>query len=72
MNDKEKLKPCPFCGKSVMEVSRESLLTGDDYFTVICNINKGGCGGASGYRRTPEKAVKSWNRRFEKEVTDER
>ena len=64
------LKPCPFCGRSVMEVSRESLITGslitgDDYFTVICNMKKGGCGSAGGFRPTPEMAVEIWNSRFE-------
>lgn len=31
--------------------------------TVVCNINKGGCGASSGYFETEERAAKAWNSR---------
>ena len=33
------------------------------YFTVLCNMNKGGCGASSGYYVTEEKAIAAWNMR---------
>lgn len=38
---------------------------GCSYFTVVCNMNKGGCGASSGYYATEEKAIAAWNRRVE-------
>ena len=33
------------------------------YKTVVCDVNKGGCGAASGFMPTEEEAVRAWNRR---------
>lgn len=33
------------------------------YFTVVCDVNKGGCGAASGYQTSIKKAINAWNRR---------
>lgn len=56
-----KLKPCPFCGSTSVDVK-------DDYHPVpnyyaVCDYNKGGCGASSGYCRTEEEAIEAWNRR---------
>lgn len=34
-----------------------------DYYTVVCSMDKGGCGSSSGYFATKELAFKAWNRR---------
>lgn len=33
------------------------------YYTIVCNVNKGGCGSTFGYFTSKEKAIKAWNRR---------
>lgn len=33
------------------------------YKTVVCDINKGGCGATSGFMPTEEEAVRAWNQR---------
>lgn len=41
------------------------------YKTVVCDVNKGGCGAASGFWPTEEEAVRKWNQRAgEKEEED--
>lgn len=80
----EELKPCPFCGGNMVEVTNahdlEECANFEDevcpceryetvdcsYFTVLCNMNKGGCGATSGYYETKEKAIAAWNRRGER------
>lgn len=79
----KELKPCPFCGASMLEITNAHDLeecanfadescpcenyedVGCSYFTVVCNVNKGGCGASSGYYETEEKAIAAWNRRIE-------
>jgi Lar family restriction alleviation protein len=58
----EKLRTCPFCGgiKSVHEV-REST----DNYEIVCDVHLGGCGAASGWRKTVDEAIDAWNRRTE-------
>ncbi len=34
-----------------------------EYNTVVCDVNKGGCGASSGYYPTIEEAIEAWNRR---------
>ena len=34
-----------------------------NYYSVVCNVNNGGCGAASGYYPEPEQAANAWNRR---------
>lgn len=34
-----------------------------NYYTIVCNVNNGGCGAASGYFPTIEQAINAWNRR---------
>lgn len=64
--DEKRLKPCPFCGSSNLEIARKSeglhgeLGTG---YIVRCNYLKGGCGANSGSRETEEEAVNAWNNR---------
>lgn len=57
----EKLKPCPFCGKSTTLDLDISELFSD--YAIVCDYNEGGCGASSGYRDSEEKAVAIWNRR---------
>ena len=61
------LLPCPLCEATVAECLPDSYLdpdnVNDDTFTVICSMDKGGCGTASGYRESREAAMALWNRR---------
>lgn len=73
------LKPCPFCGAATVEVTDACTLemcmnydqiecsayegTGSCYYTVCCNVNKGGCGAAGGFSETKPGAVEKWNNR---------
>ena len=69
----DKLKPCPFCGKkhtaeieSCVELEDcENFISCNDYpyKTVVCNVNKGGCGACGGYYPTKSEAIEAWNRR---------
>lgn len=61
-----KLKPCPFCGKSIAVawcnkdwLDFEKIET----YAVSCDMNEGGCGGSSGFYETKEEAIEAWNRR---------
>lgn len=67
-----KLRGCPFCGKSVAYIAdchelqdckNFEACEGEGYVSVVCNFNKGGCGASSGYFRTTEEAIFAWNRR---------
>ena len=67
----EKLKPCPFCGKTdpVGVFTHSERNTGwevderYDYLSVCCAYDNGGCGAAGGYRETKEEAIEIWNKR---------
>lgn len=68
-----KLLPCPFCGKRVRVLDVTTTLDtsespiGDpdeDYWTVVCNIHKKGCGASSGFAFGRKAAIKRWNTRF--------
>lgn len=61
----EVLKPCPFCGETKTLVFAEEEGSTSGYVQVICDFNKGGCGSASGFRRTEKEARKLWNERGE-------
>ncbi|MBP2635031.1 MAG: Restriction alleviation protein Lar [Firmicutes bacterium] len=71
----EILKPCPFCGGNEVDFSDCKRLEAcenfeccddEEYVSVVCNFNKGGCGASSGYHDTKEKASAAWNRRGER------
>ena len=32
--------------------------------TVVCCVNKGGCGASSGWKESEEEAIKAWNTRY--------
>ncbi|MGN0444222.1 MAG: hypothetical protein ACI4F5_06380 [Acutalibacteraceae bacterium] len=36
-----------------------------ELITVVCNVNKGGCGASSGYYPTKKEAIEAWNRRVD-------
>lgn len=60
MNNKDLLKPCPFCGGKA-----ELAYGSHDYnvWTVLCcNEN---CNASAGWADTPEEAAEAWNRRIE-------
>lgn len=69
------LKPCPFCGKSVavcctlaevecIDKDHPYYALASKQYDVVCNYNNGGCGAScGGSHRTPESAIKHWNRR---------
>lgn len=69
------LKPCPFCGKRVAvagTIAEIDCLDDDEnsfentHYIVCCNVNKGGCGSATGvFWETKEAAIEAWNRRKE-------
>jgi len=66
----EELKPCPLCGLKVATVTTcadleecENFETCEDsgFHIVVCDVNKGGCGASSGYRKTYDEAIEAWN-----------
>ena len=68
----KELKPCPFCGgeKLIIKSCRELKEYNNfekceyiPYYTVCCNLKKGGCGAKSGYRPNRGEAIEAWNRR---------
>ena len=68
----KELKPCPFCGgkniefctcKGLEDCANFEECQSIGYFSIVCNINKGGCGTNSGYYLTSEEAIEAWNRR---------
>lgn len=70
-----KLKPCPFCGKSVAHVdsvANHEMMDeyefdyswGSNHYDVVCDYHNGGCGASIGKdNATPEDAIEAWNRR---------
>ena len=68
-----KLKPCSFCGKintltiaNCVELEECKNFEGcefDGYKTICCNVNKGGCGAASGYAKDESLMIEKWNMR---------
>lgn len=56
-HDREKLKPCPFCGK---ELINESISFWDGLYAVNCWWN---CGIQGPKADTKEKAIALWNNR---------
>lgn len=58
------LKPCPLCGKFTAELTqKDGSEYGSEYYAVVCNFQKGGCGCTGGFRKTPEEAEDAWNMR---------
>jgi len=62
-----KLEPCPFCGnaKTLKIEEVHNVLDDVEYlqFRVVCDALYKGCGGASGFKSSKEKAIKAWNER---------
>lgn len=60
-----KLKPCPFCGRTEMLTidSMEDYLK-DDIYRILCNIKDDGCGSSSGWYYSEEEAIRAWNTRI--------
>lgn len=65
------LKPCPFCGRQNIELDSSKELEEyenfeechSEYYTLVCDWNKGGCGASSGFYPTIKEAIEAWNRR---------
>ena len=65
---KQKLKPCPFCGKTEpVAVFTANEICGSmnepENYAVCCDAENGGCGATGGYGITEEEAVKNWEQR---------
>ena len=67
------LKPRPFCGgqnigldscKGLGECENFEACR-SEYYTLVCDWNKGGCGASSGYYPTMKEAIEAWNRRVD-------
>ena len=70
------LKPCPFCErKDAVTLSycsegfscvAEPPCDGCNWknYLIVCNVNLGGCGAASGLYDTKEEAIEAWNKRY--------
>lgn len=52
-----KLKPCPFCGRSVPFSAEAAEIP--TFWQIICNQ----CGAATGYRGSEADAIRDWNTR---------
>lgn len=73
-----KLEPCPFCGKTdtltitncvkLEECKNFEGCECDPYKTICCDVNKGGCGAASGYAIDEALMIEKWNRRADNET----
>lgn len=59
------LKPCPFCGGKDISVSKFDPM---GILTYVASCQE--CFGQTGFCRTPEAAIKAWNRRSEDEQTN--
>ena len=73
---REKLKPCPFCGKTDTLRITYDFSNHKTYKQVVCDWNLDGCGASSGWRechddndRTKE-AVEAWNKRADTQEAD--
>jgi Lar family restriction alleviation protein len=58
----EKLKPCPFCGNEDITITEI-----DELYQTVCSVIRKGCGAASGYQYSRDKAINAWNRRTNNE-----
>lgn len=54
----DKLKPCPFCGNEDITITEI-----DGLYQAVCSVMLKGCGAATGYQYSIDKAIKEWNRR---------
>ena len=54
-----KLKPCPFCGSKMIEISKLNLLNSWCSICVAC-----GCTGP-GVHFTADQAARAWNKRYD-------
>lgn len=64
-----KLKPCPFCGRShgllITSIHHRLDYSTYEQWSVFCDASgdKVGCGASCGYHRTKTEAIEAWNRR---------
>ena len=71
----DKLEPCPFCGGTKIWIGTIAECETQDknhpdyefnsqHYVVVCDYSEGGCGASTGgSARTEEDAIKAWNRR---------
>ena len=64
------MKQCPFCGnKNIIFDGCRGLEMCNEFEdchenemkSVVCSVNKGGCGASSGFYFTEEQAIEKWN-----------
>lgn len=64
------MKQCPFCGNKNIDIDGCQGLEmckgfedccENEMKSVVCNVNKGGCGASSGFCFTAEQAIEKWN-----------
>lgn len=68
-------KSCPFCGQleSLDSLDRredeedDNIIDEYNYVAICCNVNAGGCGSSSGFRKTLKEAAEIWNKRAKNE-----
>lgn len=54
----EKLKPCPFCGRT-----SAVIIHSGKYVTVTCSFSYRGCGASTACKLTKDDAIEAWNTR---------
>ena len=60
------LKRCPFCGADVAEFKvfpADGRKIFSKRYGIVCDYERGGCGGAGGIYKTPQEAIDAWNQR---------
>ena len=67
------LRKCPFCGAEVAKIvifPVDGVRLYTARYGIVCDYERGGCGGAGGIYKTPQEAVAMWNQRRRKQRSD--
>ena len=62
--NKQELKPYPFCGEEPTIVIRKGKDGWRDRYAVLCDYRYGGCGAEGPHYHTEWEAAEAWNRRI--------
>lgn len=63
-NAQIELSSCPFCGQNVENLVAEERM-GKTYYSMVCDVQAGGCGCSTGRFEDPKDAILMWNIRPE-------